>query len=87
MVLNRDPEEAIMVGQINFQGEAPFALPGALGAVAAERNGLVVATFSVVVPGRGPAPVQVEIAMSQVAADFLATQLAQAALDAAKIQS
>jgi hypothetical protein len=64
------------------QGEGPFSLPAAQGAVANARNGLVVATFSVVVPSRGLVPVRVDIAMTPTAARLLAETLNDSADDA-----
>ncbi len=64
--------------RVRFEGDPPFSLPAALGAVANARNGIVVATFSVVVPVLGPAPVPVEIGMMPTAADLLAKHLRSA---------
>jgi hypothetical protein len=69
---------------IKFEGEGPYALPVAQGAIAVERGGIVFATFSVVAPGQGPMPVRVEIGMTGTTADHLATMLLKAAADAAK---
>jgi hypothetical protein len=52
------------MGTIAFEGEAPFSLPLAQGAVAVERDGTVEVIFYVAAPAQGPVPVPVQIAMA-----------------------
>jgi hypothetical protein len=63
------------MGTIAIEGEAPFSLPLAQGAVAVERDGIVEVIFYVAAPAQGPVPVPVQIAMAGAVADQLATFL------------
>jgi hypothetical protein len=74
-----------VVSQIDFRGDPPYALPAALGAVARKQGGLVVATFSVVVPVQGLAPVPVDVAMTPTVARLLGQMLQSMAGDAEKL--
>jgi hypothetical protein len=69
---------------VTLEGEPPFSLPVAQGAIATERDGLVWATFSVLASSQGPMPIQVEIGMTGTTADLLGQMLLSAAADAAK---
>lgn len=69
---------------VTFEGDAPFALPAAQGAVAVERDGIVAMTLYVSVPALGPTPIAVHVDMLRDTAARLGDLLIQASADAAK---
>jgi hypothetical protein len=77
-------EKGKIMTPVEFEGDAPFALPVAQGAVAVERDGIVAMTLYLSVPGHGPMPVAVHVDMLRDTAAHLGDLLIQAAADAAK---
>jgi hypothetical protein len=70
------------VGEITYQGDAPFSLPTAQSARADAVGGTVEVVVFVNVPGRATAPVPIRIPMLHKTAKLLAEELGKAAINA-----